>query len=223
MTGLLLICLVWGELVAEDRVIEAARAYIKDRFNLDQGAISVTMRENRSFDDLRAGDLIHAYSVSTSPPRGSYPMKFDILRDGLTLKTVSASVTVTLWADAYVARTRIARGDAIDSADLFVERREVTRILDKVLPLTVSLSSVRAARVINAGTVIEAGMIEPIPDILRGDEVVIKYDLGAMEIRTTGTAKQDGLRGELIEVINRSTRKRITAEVESPGVVTVTR
>ncbi len=221
--GLLLSCLLLAEAAADDRVPEAAGAYIVSRFNLDPNAVSVTIRENRSFDDLEPTDSLVAYSRSTSPPRGNYPMKFDIVRDGAIVKTVSASVQVSLWMNAYVASKRIARGLPLDRSDLFVERRDVTRIFDKVLPLTASLASVRAAKVINAGSVIEADMIEPIPDVLRGDEVVIKCNLGAMEIRTIGTAREDGLRGDEIEVMNKSTRKRITAEVESPGVVTVLR
>jgi flagella basal body P-ring formation protein FlgA len=66
-------------------------------------------------------------------------------------------------------------------------------------------------------------MLEPIPVISRGDEVVIKCDVGALEISTTGIAKDDGLPGDQITVQNKSTHQRVNAEVLSAGVVVVRR
>ena len=124
--GVLLFCLIGAELAAENRVVEASRAYIIDRFDFDPGSTVVEMRDNRAFDDLLPTDSLRAYSTSSSPPLGNYLMKYDILRDGVIVKTISASVRITVWMDVFVAGRRIKRGEAIQRQDLVVERRDVT-------------------------------------------------------------------------------------------------
>jgi flagella basal body P-ring formation protein FlgA len=222
-TGLVLLCLIGTEATAENRVVEAVRDYIVERFDLDTESITVEMRDNRSFDSLLPTDSLSVHSTSNSPPRGSYSVRFDIVRDGIVIKTISASAAVTLWADAYVAREKIKRGETIDIDDIFVERRDITKNFDKILRTTDPLLFVRAKKTINAGSVIVSDMVEPIPMVSRGEEVLIRVNVGNMQITTTGIAKEDGLQGDRIEVANKTTRKRITAEVESPGVVYVTR
>jgi flagella basal body P-ring formation protein FlgA len=222
-TGLVLLCLIGTEATAESRIVETVRDYIVDRFDLDEESITIEMRDNRSFDCLLSTDSLKAYSTSSTPPRGSYPVKFDIIRDGITVKTISTSVRVALWADSWVARKRIKRGETVDIGNLFVERRDVTRHFGKLVQAAHSFSDIRAKRTINAGSVIVSDMVEPIPMVSRGEEVLIRCDVGNMEITTTGIAKENGLQGDRIEVANKSTKRRITAEVESPGVVYVTR
>jgi flagella basal body P-ring formation protein FlgA len=208
---------------AANRVVETAQAYLIERYELDPESVTLQMRENRSFDQLRPTDSLRVYSTSSSPPRGSWPLKFDIIRDGVIVKTISTSARVLLSMDAYVARSRIRRGETICPEHLSIERRDVTAKFDRMVRIGDSLNAVRARRTINTGTVIESDMIEPIPVICRGDEVQIVCDVGNMQITTAGIAKEDGLRGNNIEVMNKSTRRRITAVVESPGVVVVTR
>ncbi len=222
-TGLVLLCLIGTEATAENRIVETVRDYIVERFDLDAESITVDMRDNRSFDSLLPTDSLQVYSTSRSLPRGSYPVKFDIVRDGIIVKTISASARVALWADTWVARKKIKRGETIDIDNLSVERHDVTKNFDKFVQTTDSFSAIRAKKTIKAGSVIVSDMVEPIPMVSRGEEVLIRCDVGNMRITTTGIAKEDGLQGDRIEVANKSTRKRITAEVESPGVVYVRR
>jgi len=222
-TALVLLCLIGVEAAAENRIVESVRDYVVERFDLDPESIAVEMRENRSFDALLPTDSLRVYSISSSPPRGSYPVKFDVVRGGVIVKTISASARVAFWKDTYVSRRKVKRGEIVGPDDVFVENRDVTRNFDQVVQTTDPLAAVRAKRTINAGAIIESDMIEPIPMVCRGEEVLIRCDVGSLQITTTGVAKEDGLHGDKIEVINKDTRKRIVAEVESPGVVNVTR
>ena len=221
--ALLFICLIGTEAQADNRVVDAARSYVIERLDFDPNSVIVSMRDNKSLNDLLPTDSIHVYSTSNSPPRGSCSLKFDIIRDGMIIKTVSAPVKITLWADVYISKRKIKRGKSINLADLAVERHDVTSYFDKAIRVDYSFDNVRAKRSIPAGKMIVYDVIEPIPIVCRGEKVVIRCDVGKMEISTTGTAKEDGYLGETIEVINKNTRKRVSAEVEGPGVVIVRR
>jgi flagella basal body P-ring formation protein FlgA len=220
---LLVFCLLAPGLLANDAVTGAARQYIINRFRLDPESITVSMRGSKSFDCMIPGDSLDVYAITDAPPRGSYSLKFDIVRDGAIIKTVSTSVDVSIWEDVYTATRRIKRGEPVSLSDLAVERRDITRVFDKVVTSAGDFDGMRASKSIHAGKPIERDLLEPIPVINRGDEVVIKCDVGALEISTTGIAKEDGLAGDQITVQNKDTNQRINAEVLSPGVVIVRR
>lgn len=220
---LILICLTGSEILADERVLTATRDYIVTRFDLDPESVVVSVRENRSFDELRPTDSLRVYSNMTSPPRGSYSLKYDIVRNGITIKTLSSSARVRIYEDAYVANRKIDRGEDINPNDFRIERCDVTYDLDQIVRPSVKLDSMRADKTIRAGEALEYRMIERIPVIARGDEVVIRCAIGALEISTLGVAKEDGCIGDLINVMNKETRKRFQAEVESEGVVIVNR
>gem|GEM_PF-3077470 len=221
--GLLLLCLTAAAVQADSRVLDAARDYIIDRFDLDPASVTVSMRDNKSFDCLIPGDSIGVYATSDAPPRGNYSLRYEIIRGGAIIKTISASVRVSIWADVCTANRKIKRGESIALDDLTVERREVTRNFDKVITSANDLLDMRAAKSIQAGGVIERDMMEVTPVISRGDEVIIRCDVGAMEISTTGVAKNDGSPGDQITVQNKATKQRVIAEVFAPGVVVIRR
>ena len=212
----LMCCLTASSLIANDMVTDAARQYIINRFQLDPDMVTVSMRENRSFDCLLPGDSLDVYAISDAPPRGSCALKFDVIRDGAIVKTISASVNVAIWDYVYIATRSIKRGEAVSIADLATEKRDVTRVFDKVVVTGSSVEGMRAARSIHAGKPLERDMLEPIPVINRGDEVVIKCDVGALEISTTGIAKDDGLPGDQITVQNKISSKDGIQQEENP-------
>jgi len=220
---LILFCLTGSEILANERIVDATKDYIVERFNLSPESVVISVRENRSFDELRPSDSLRVYSNMTSPPRGSYSLKYDIIRDGVIIKTLSSSATVRIYEDAYVANRKISRGEDINPDDFRIERCDVTYDLDQIVRPNVKLDSMRADKTIRAGDALEYQMIERIPVVERGDEVIIRCSIGALDISTIGIAKEDGCVGDRIDVMNKETRKRLQAEVESQGVVIVNR
>jgi flagella basal body P-ring formation protein FlgA len=208
---------------ANERACRAAEEYLVKRFGFDPDELSVTMRENRSFDGLLGSDELHVYSTSSTPPRSTYALRFEIIRDGTVIKDISAPVSIYIYSEVLVPTSRIKRGDALNEADFELREVDIARNYRDVVPATTDISGMRASRTIPAGKPLESDMLEPIPLVNRGDDVVIKCDLGSMIIMTEGTAKEDGCEGDKIEVMNTESRKRIIAEVESSGVVVVSK
>ncbi len=219
--GLLLFCLVSSGIQASDRVLKAAKQYLIERFDLDPDASSVTMRDNRSFDIVLPTDEIHVYSTTSRPPRGVYGLKFEIIRDGSVIKTISSPVRVTLWANAFIASRRIKKGEKINPSDFRIEKIDATKSIERLRNVSEPLEGMRAARTIPSGKPLERGMLQPIPVISRGDKIAIKCTVGAMDIMTTGVAKEDGSLGEQIDVVNVQTKRKIVAIVDGPGVAVV--
>ncbi len=221
--GVLILFIGIGNAGANSRAVEEATKLLISQYGVEPTSIAVTMRENVSFNDLQSTDEIRAYSQSGSIPHGVCVFRFDIVRNGVVVKSISAPVNVSIWRNAYVARREIKRGNRVRSEDLTVERCDVTNSFDKVKDVCDSLGDIRAVRNIAVGKVIERDMIEAIPAVNRGDEVLVRCEVGSIEITTIGVAKDDGCPGDEIEVVNKSTKRRILAEVMGPGTVVVKR
>ena len=71
------------------------------------------------------------------------------------------------------------------------------------------------------GRHIDPRFVETIPDISRGDRVMIEVRIGGIRASADGVASQNGVVGDKIVVQNSSSREKLLAEVGEPGRVLV--
>ena len=84
-----------------------------------------------------------------------------------------------------------------------------------------SLEDVVGARLkyrVREGQPVQANML---CFICKGDRITISANAGAMKVKTSGIARQDGVIGDTIEVVNSSSNKSVIAEVASTQEVVV--
>ena len=72
----------------------------------------------------------------------------------------------------------------------------------------------------------EGGILEPsqllVPHaVKRGSEVTILADTAVVQVRMSGKAVSNGAIGDLVKVVNHSSKRKIEARVVAPGVVKV--
>ncbi|MEM1231608.1 MAG: flagellar basal body P-ring formation chaperone FlgA, partial [Pseudomonadota bacterium] len=73
-------------------------------------------------------------------------------------------------------------------------------------------------RAIGAGAIIYRHQLTPAVVVRRGDQVRIEARRGSALITASGKALRDGARGEQIEVVNSSSRRKLAVWVTGPGV-----
>ena len=62
------------------------------------------------------------------------------------------------------------------------------------------------------------------PTIIRsGEHTLIMAEAGGLQVRVTGKALQHGVVGEIIRVLNLSSKKTVRGKVEADGTITVSR
>ncbi|MBK8475536.1 MAG: flagellar basal body P-ring formation protein FlgA [Opitutaceae bacterium] len=128
---------------------------------------------------------------------------------------------VRLWADAFVARQPLPRGQFLDTA-LF-DLRRTDFIHDKeAVPASTALESLSAARGLGVGAVLSWRDVVRRSLVQRGSRVEVLAGSGALTITMKGLAMQNGALGETIVVRNPESRRDFSAVVTAENQARVT-
>jgi len=199
--------------------------YLADKiitdYDFDPDYVQVKLvRSDLDYEDL--GQLeIDAYPVTYSDPRGRFPMRVELFRDGERVEKGSVSLDVRIFADLPVPVRNIKRHEML-SGDMFEFKRfDITSLTEKLLRDTLHFTDCRAKHNLAAGKYVFLRRVEKVPAVEIGHEVTI-VGVGRMfEIRAKGVALQNGVIGEDVKVKNSDSRKILVGEVTAPGVVEI--
>ncbi len=157
-----------------------------------------------------------------SSPLGLVSLEVDVLAGGRTVQTLPLVVQVSMTARVVLARRTINQGATIRDDDVELVPLSFDRLDDSNLDSTARAVGQRAKRVITAGRIIDPGMLEPVPLVLRGQLVTLTSASGAIRAVTTVKAAGTGLLGETIKVRTvDDQRAELDAVVTGPGRVQI--
>ncbi len=140
----------------------------------------------------------------------------------LTVTTTEGTVQVPINADVVlavpvvVATRAIASGAVITGADIEVRQIDNPPVAnDHRTPLdnVEKLVGLEAARGIQAGDVILSDQIRAPILVKRGEKVTVTTQGGGIRVRNTARVRQDGARGDLVQVESLETKERYDARV----------
>lgn len=120
-----------------------------------------------------------------------------------------------------VASRSMRRGEIVARDDFRVERRDVTVLVGQVITRRENLQGMRLRRSINAGRIWQPRHLESVPKVMRGETVRLRLESGGLRIDGTGKASEDGRVGDLIRVLNNTSRRYVTGRVDAEGTVHV--
>jgi len=122
------------------------------------------------------------------------------------------------WADSVVATRSIPPGAVISAEDVTLVAMDIP---DALTALKDAVGQI-APSGLNAGRVVRADQITPQLRIQRNAIVALTLRSGALEIQTEGRALAEGGVGDVIDIMNLSSRTRISGRINSDGSVLVT-
>lgn len=117
-----------------------------------------------------------------------------------------------LWADAYVARQPVLRGQALDTQLFDLRRTDFIRDKDAV-PAATALGTLTVARGVGVGAVLSWRDVVRRALVQRGSRVEVVAGSGALTITMKGLAMQSGVLGETILVRNPESRRDFSAVI----------
>ena len=120
-----------------------------------------------------------------------------------------------------VAARPLSRGERLSAADIDLQRQDVSRLSGGYQNSVDEVVGMEVRRSVRAGMVLNRSVIRPPILVNRGERVSITAANGTVHVSMEGKALASGARGELIEVVNLSSRNKLEAEVIAPGVVRV--
>lgn len=150
--------------------------------------------------------------------RGRIPV--DIWVADTRYKRVYVQVHAILEMDVPILARDVARGEPIGPGDIITERRNVEEQAIVVARLD---EGWRAKRALRSGTALTWSMIEPVPDLVKGDVVTLVAKVGPVTVKALARAEDDGWFGDQVRVRNLSTGEVVTGTFNSEFTVLVNR
>lgn len=208
---------LWGGGSLEQYLVEK----LLSDYQLDPEYVEITLHRSGLAHDDVTGFEVKAYPVTQSAPRGRFPMRVELYRNGALADKGSVSLDVRLKADLPVPVRNIKRYEIL-TADMFTLKRfDVTSLTEKVLTDCSHLEGCRAKHNLIAGRHVSMSRIENMPVVEKGATVAIIGKSRLFEIRARGVALQNGNIGQTIKVKNIDSRKIVAARVAGPGAVEI--
>ena len=174
-----------------------------------------------SLPNLPLGQLEYHVSpnAASSPERLS--LTIFLVVDGQEVDRVRVSGRVNLTVTAVVAARRLERGEDIIPGDLKIARISSTKAKPGTLTETDQADGFSIRRQIQAGEPITFSDLLPVDVVQKGDMVTIVAQSGQLRVTAPGQARRNGAVGELISVVNMSSKKVVSARVVDSRTVQV--
>ena len=231
--GYTLLMVVWGGLltvgegtadvtISEQDVHTAVETYVSEMLAEFEGEVEVDVRRRGLISISGTGPVsLNVISSSRRSNGRMIPVLLEVSRGPVVIETFPMVANVKYYDNILVASRPIQRGESLAAEALSVERRPVTTILGRYVSDPLELNGKRAKMRIPFGRHIDPRFVETIPDINRGDRVLIEVRVRGIRASADGVASQNGVIGEKIVVQNTSSREKLLAEVVETGRVRV--
>lgn len=153
--------------------------------------------------------------------RRNLPVNVEIKNDkGDVVKKLRLIARLESFAIAAVLDQDVVRGEPIDTGKVVMKKVNVTSIKD-FFKSPSEISVMQAKKSMRAGTVLTKLNIKPVYLIKRGDKVNVEVREGDLSIHVKGTARENGIKGEYINVYIDMTKTSISCKVlDSKTVIT---
>jgi flagellar basal body P-ring formation protein FlgA len=209
-----------GAFQAHQSIISVVEAYLSDTFaqDGDKLLIEVTPLDHR-LRLTRCETPLTAFEPPGGVSIGRTTVGVSCQRPKPWSLYVSANVGVEL--PVVIAKRDIPRGAPIGNDDLALEVMDTAHLLRGHYTAIAEVTGQTLKRTLRRGQVVTPSMLKVRKTVRRGDQITILAGSGPIAVRGQGKALRDGNPGDLIPVVNLSSKKELKARVVSPGLVSV--
>jgi len=156
--------------------------------------------------------------LGTAPRLGTNTVALDAVVNDKIVATSSVALVVKAVANVLVASSTIRQGEVLSEANTTWQPHDITK-LQNVIEAPNNVIGRIARRSIAAGSAITTADVADPPVVLSGETVTLTVICGAVTIRTTAEAKQDGKVGDVIRVKPLPSDQDVRAKVTGSGAV----
>ncbi len=191
------------------------------------------IRDPRSQVELREMKVLDSVSFP-SPPNSSRvilsphaykggnifaTVLFDLEND--EVKKVRVSTKADLLREVLVTTRYLSKHHQIKEEDVELVLKKVSPFHLKVIADPKLVIGKRTTLSINPGEMLLEGMVEVIPLIRKGDQVILLIENPKFKITAIGEAKEEGRIGDRIKVVNLTTKREVYGKVVDAKTVII--
>jgi flagella basal body P-ring formation protein FlgA len=160
--------------------------------------------------------------VDTSKDRGKIELIVTASSNGMRYFKIPVHFNVRVFEYVAITKRKIARNQRLTKGNVFMARRETTKIRGLAFSSRDDLTGKTAAVSILPYTILTEDMVEMPPTIKQGSVVKLFIMSSGFRIVTKGLAQQTGYTGEVIKVKNLDSKKMLYGEIIDSNRVRIT-
>ena len=169
------------------------------------------------------GPLAFSSEVIPSNRKSQYLAKISITPESGELMTLNIPLEVREYVQVPIAKHALPKGAIISSGDVKMARARLSDIPTDSAMDSREIVGQAIKYPISHGEVFSRRKLSLPAMVTRGARVTLRYRSSLLEATASGIALEEGALGQRIQVRNDSSKKMITGEVISPGLIEVTR
>ncbi len=205
-----------------DRIRQAVETAIRNRMPWDDADVTISDVQFDRDVEVPKGNLTYQIEPNRHEDYlGATILALHLFVDGKPVRKLWVNATISVMADVVTVVRPLGKHQHIALDDLVIQRRDRADLSADTVARLEDALGFRTTRMIYPNTVLRSGMLALPPVVRRGDLVKIVADAGPMTITATGVVKQQGRKGEMVRVMNTSSKRIILARVTGPGAVKV--
>ena len=205
--------------VSPDAIVATAERLVRERLGGDP-LVEVTPVQHPSAEVVPQGRLL-LKAIARGEVASVLPVTVEILVDGTPQRAVSLTLRIDRYQDVVVATRPLRRLAPIGAEDVKIERRLVSGLPAGPLARVEEAVGLLASREIKAGEALSSKLIQPPALVRRGEVVTLVVEGEGVIITALGQAKEEGQRGQIIRVMNLSSKKELYGRVEGERQVRI--
>jgi flagella basal body P-ring formation protein FlgA len=202
--------------------IRDAVAAALDRKGIE-GAYDLDLNNDGVGIELGAGSpaTVAVSKLSYRRERGRFTATVRAPATGETQASATVSGTVVRQRTVPVPAERISRGDRIRARDLRMVERRRDRLPRNAVVSKDRLTGLEAGRSLSRDRVVRRNDVRKPVLVNKNSAVTIKLKTDSMRLTATGRALEDGARGEMVRVVNTTSKTTVTGRVTGAETVSV--
>jgi flagella basal body P-ring formation protein FlgA len=191
------------DLVSKNAIVNAQPAYEMKPIVLPDGDIDIKVE-----------------SVSKYPVNGNFPLNFAFSSDGCECEKRLIPFKVEVIDNVVVSTKQIDLNSVIKEDDIIITSKDIG-LSSEVFYKKDDIIGKYAKKNISKGSFITSDMIKQVPIIKQGDLITILVESASLKIATQGKAMENGIKDQVIRIINISSLKELQAQVVDKNTVKI--
>jgi len=201
---------------------EAVRQYVAARGTDAREQAELTFRSVPDSIRVKGSDVqLHVDPGISVRLKGAVSFVVTIECDGLIMQRCMVTALIRTYGNVLVATRMIPWRTAPTPEDYRILRMETTFLNRPVVMDSASLSGNRTRRIVSQGSILYEDLFEPVPLVMQGDKVNVRVRAGSVTLTAEGVAREDGCRGDMIDVSVQGRGERLKARVQNERTVAV--
>lgn len=206
--------------ITGDQIAQTARNYLKQNIPLED--YNLQLKTKLAAQTVPAGKIdLKVKPLNPDKWGGHTAVPVQILLNGKNYRTIVVTFHLQVFQKAVIVIQPLKKGEVISPDKVALKRVDVSRLYRSSYNSLNEVIGARATRYLGPNMILTKADVEQVPLALKGKPVTIRVKVGLVEISTIGKALADGRMGDLIQVQNLDSGKKIFTKVIGPALVEI--